>query len=181
MVTITEALAELKTLGKRIEKKREYIAQYLARQDGLKDPLLKDGGSVEVIVRERQAIRDMETRHVAIRTAIQRSNHATTITIVTVSKTVAEWLTWRKEIAPGAQAFVGKLRQGIVNARTQAQQKGWGIVSATVTTAEAKAPTDILVNADEADLAAEAEQFETILGTLDGQLSLKNATVTIDV
>jgi hypothetical protein len=177
-ITITEALAELKTLGKRIEKKREYVASYLARQDGLKDPLEKDGGSADVIRRERQAIADLELRHVSIRTAIQKVNQSTPISIGETTKTIAEWLTWRKEMAPGAQAFVNKLRQMVIQARTQAQQKGWGVVTATGTAAQ---PTDVVINVDEAALASEAEQLETILGTLDGQLSLKNATVLIEV
>lgn len=177
-LTITEALAELKTIQKRIEKKREYVGSYLVRQDGLKDPLDKDGGSAAVIARERQAIADLETRHVGIRTAIQKVNQATTITVADITKTIAEWLTWRKEVAPGVQAFVTSLRRGIQSARTAAQQKGWSVVTASATAAN---PTDLVINADEAALAAEAEQVETILGTLDGQLSLKNATVLIDV
>lgn len=177
-LTITEALAELKTLNKRIEKKREYIASYIARQDGLKDPLEKDGGSAEVIRRERQAVADLEARHVAIRTAIQAVNQTTPIVIGGHIKTIAEWLTWRKEIAPGAQSFVNRLRQMVVQARAQAQQKGWGVVTATGT---AQNPTDVVINVDEAALAAEAEEIETILGTLDGQLSLKNATITVQV
>jgi len=177
-LTITEALAELKTIQKRIEKKREYVGQYLARQDGIKDPLEKDGGSAQVIDRERQAITDLQTRHVAIRTAIQKINQVTPITIADITKTIAEWLTWRKEVSPGAVSFVNKLRQTIQSTRTQAQQKGWGVVQSGQTAAQ---PTDLIVNVDESALAKEAEQLETILGTLDGQLSLKNATVTIDV
>lgn len=179
-MTITEGLAELKTLQKRIEKKREYVGGYIARQDGMKDPLEKDGGSAAMITRERQAIADLEGRRVAIRTAIQKVNQTTPITIAALTKTIAEWLTWRKEVAPGEQAFVTGLRQRVMQARTQAQQKGWGVVSATVTTADTK-PTDVVINVDEAALAAEAEQLETILGTLDGQLSLKNATVMIEI
>lgn len=178
MLTITEALAELKTLGKRIEKKREYVLSFLYRQDGIKDPLEKDGGSVEVVRRERQAIADLETRHVAIRTAIQKKNQETPITIGDITKTIAEWLTWRKEVAPGAQEFVKKMRMNINGARNQAQQKGWGVVQPGGT---AQQPADFLIMVDEAELAAAAEQFETVLGTLDGQLSLKNATVMIDV
>jgi len=176
-LTITEALAELKTIQKRIDKKREYLMTYLVRQDGIKDPLEKDGGSVTVIARERQAIADLQTRHVAIRTAIQKINQSTPIVIGETTKTIAEWLTWRKEISPGAVAFVNKLRQGVVSARTQAQQKGWGVVMAGQAAAQ---PSDVLVNIDESALAQEAEQLETILGTLDGQLSLKNATVILD-
>lgn len=176
-LTITEALAELKTIQKRIEKKREYVASYLARHEGFKDPLEKDGGSTVVVARERQAIGDLETRHVAIRTRIQQANHATVIGINGLTKTIAEWLTWRKEIAPGAQATVHKLRNTITHARGQAQQKGYAVATA----ATATAPTDLVINIDEAALAAEAETLETVLGTLDGLLSLKNATVFIDV
>lgn len=177
-LTITEALAELKTLGKRVEKKREYIGSFLARQDGIKDPLEKNGGSAEVIRRERQAIADLEARHVAIRTAIQKMNQATPITVLDTTKTIAEWLTWRKEIASGAQSFINKIRNTVIAARKEASQKGWSVVTATEA---ARQPTDLVVNVDEADLAKEAETLESILGTLDGQLSLKNATVTIDV
>lgn len=178
MLTITEALAELKTIQKRVEKKRGFILQYLARQDGVKDPLAKEGGSIEVVARERQAIRDLDTRHVLIRTSIQRINQATPITIAETTKTIAEWLTWRKEIAPDTQKFLAQLRQTLLQSRTQAQQKGLAVVGTGQTAA---APTDLLINIDEAALAHDAEQMETILGTLDGQLSLKNATILIDV
>lgn len=178
MMTITEALADLKTIQKRIEKKREYVLAYLCRQDGIKDPLLSDGGSVAAIERERQAIADLEKRHVAIRTGIQKVNQATTITVADITKTIAEWLTWRKEVSPGQVAFVHRMRSVAQSGRTQAQQKGWSVVPAG---APATQPTDMLVNVDESALAKDAEQLETILGTLDGQLSLKNATVMIDV
>lgn len=177
-MTITEALAELKTMQKRIEKKREYVGAFLVRQDGIKDPLEKDGGSAVVIARERQAIADLEQRHVAIRTAIQKINQTTPITVADTTKTIAEWLTWRKEIAVGAQKFNNSLRETIHRARTQAQQKGWQTRAAGEV---AQAPTDFVVMVDEAQLAADAERYETILGTLDGQLSLKNATVLIEV
>jgi hypothetical protein len=179
-MTVTEGLAELKTLQKRIEKKREYVGGLLLRSDGIRDPVEKDGGSVEVVKRERQAIADLETRHVAIRTAIQRMNHATPITVSEVTKTIAEWLTWRKEIAPGHGAHLQKMRQSILSARSQAQQKGWGMRTATEVNTAAQM-TDVLVNVDEAALAKETEQLETILGTLDGQLSLRNATVMMDI
>lgn len=177
-LTITEALAELKTIGKRIENKRAYIGSYLARQDGLRDPLEKDGGSVAVIARERQAIGDLEKRHVGIRLAIQRANQVTAVTVEGETRTLSDWLTWRKEIAPGQQSFVSKLRQQVLAARQQAQQKGWSVAGAAEA---AKAPTDVLINVDEAALAKEAEHVEAVLGGLDGQLSLKNATVLIEV
>lgn len=41
-------------------------------------------------------------------------------------------------------------------------------------------PTDIVVNVDEQQLAKDIERLEETLGTLDGVLSLKNATVMLD-
>ena len=176
--TITEALADLKTIGKRIEKKREYITTYLVRQDGVKDPLEKDGGSAEVIRRERQAVNDLETHFIAVRTAIQRANQENVIEIEGVSRTIAEWLTWRKEISTGQKTFVHKVRLAVTQARTQATQKGYTVVQPGQ---QANNFTDLLVHVDEAELAKQAEQIETILGKLDGQLSLKNATILIEV
>lgn len=149
-LTITEALAELKTLGKRIDKKREYVNQVLFRQDGFKDPLEKDGGSIEVIRRERQAIDDLIKRHVSIRVAIQKKNLETPITVGQTTRTIAEWLTWRKEISSGEQSFISKMRLSIAGARTQAHQKGMNVILPGET---AQKPADILINVDESELA----------------------------
>lgn len=179
-MTITEALAEIKTVGKRIAKKREAISGYVARQDNLKDPLAADGGSVEFIKRERQAIADLEARIVTLRAQIAAANAQTTVTVEGDTHSVADWLTWRREVAPGQQQFLNGLRSGLDNVRKQVAAKGLGIVNATATvnTSEVK-PTDVWVNISEKDLAAEIEHLETVLGGLDGQLSLTNATTTI--
>jgi len=177
-ITITEALAELKTISKRVEKKRAYINSYLIRQEALKDPLEKDGGSAEVIRRERQAISDLEGRHIAIRLAIQQANHTTPVVVEGIKKSLADWLTWRKEVAPDQQKFLASIRMRVDQARSQALKIGATVVTSG---ADASKPQDVIVNVDEAALAKEMEQLETVLGTLDGLLSLKNATVTIEV
>lgn len=175
-MTITEALAEIKTIGKRITKKREAITGYIARQDNLKDPLANEGGSVEFIKQERQGIRDLEARIVTLRAQIAAANAKTVVAVNGTSRSVADWLTWRREVAPGAQQFLGSLRGGLDNLRKQVAAKGLGLVNATATvnTGEVKA-TDVWVNISEKELAEEIEQLETVLGTLDGQLSLTNA------
>ena len=73
-MTITEALAETKTIDKRISKKRTFVTDYLFRQDALRDPLEKEGGSVAAIEATRQAIGDLEKRLVDIRRAIARAH-----------------------------------------------------------------------------------------------------------
>lgn len=174
--TITEALAEIKTIGKRIDKKREFIGHFLARQEGVRDPLEKDGGSIFVIQRERQSIYDLGLRVVALRRGIQLANGSTEVTVNGITRTIADWLTWRRDVAPGDKEFLGKLRGGLNGARENAKRQGVSVVPPGGTAVQ---PIDILVNVDEASLAREIEQMEDTLGQLDGQLSLKNATVTI--
>lgn len=176
--TITEALAEIKTLGKRVAKKREFVQTYLARQDALKDPLLADGGSPEAIRRELQAITVLEQRVVELRAEIAAANASTPISIGGVSRSIADWLTWRREVAPARQQFLAQLRARIEGVRQQALSKGFAVVTASASVGDAAKPTDVLVNVSEAELAAEIEALEATLGDLDGQLSLKNATTS---
>jgi hypothetical protein len=178
-ITITEALAEIKTIGKRIEKKRQSVASYLLRDSRLKDPLEKDGGSVKFITEERQGIHDLEKRIVAIRTAIQKSNLTTLATIGSREQSVAEWLTWRREVAPGAQAFTTQLNSGIRTAREKIQKEGGRLVVSA--DAEANSARELIVNTDEKALLGEQEAFEKTLGELDGRLSLLNATTVIEL
>lgn len=171
-MTITEALAEIKTVGKRIEKKQEFINGYVMRPENLRDPLEKDGGSRTAIDREMQAIGDLEQRLVTLRLAIQKANADTPVTVEGVTKSMAEWLVWRREVAPLRQRRLNGLRTGIVGARQNYVQK------ARQQGVEVKAD-DLVVNVDEQALAREAETLETVLAQLDGQLSLKNATILI--
>ena len=177
-VTITEALAELNTIAKRVAKKREFCKTYLLRPDQLKDPLAKDGGSPLLIQKEMQAIADLENRHISIRLAIQKANQETEVTVEKITKPLAEWLTWRKEIAPAQQRHLADLKMSIDTIRKQSLTRGAQVVQPG---AENTKPTDIVVNVDEAKIASDAEFLETVLGGLDGQLSLKNATVVIEI
>ena len=179
-LTITEALAEIKTIDARCMKKMEFIFTYIGRQDKLKDPLEKDGGSVLALGAASQAIDDLMTRRVAIRTAIQKSNLATSLTVQGKQFTVAEWLTWRREIAPARQNFLDGMVKRLNMIRAEAQSKKVGVVQATAQVGTID-PNDVIINIDEMWLAKAREELETILGSLDGLLSLNNATTFIDV
>jgi hypothetical protein len=177
-ITITEALAEIKTVAKRIEKKRDFIRAYLSRQEGVRDPLEKQGGSFDNIAKEQQSIMDLENRIVTLRRGIQVANETTTVTINGTSRTISDWLVWRREAAPMHRDFLNSVRQTLNDIREGAKRKGANIINASVVDNNSK-PTDIIVNIDEARLANDIEQFEITLGQLDGVLSLKNATVAI--
>lgn len=176
-LTATEALAEIVTLDKRLVKKREAVFPYLARQQAVVDPLIKEGGSVAHIESERQAIRDLEMRKVALRIAIQKMNLVETITVFGVTRTIAEWLAWRKEVLPHQKSFLNGMRLTIEKNRVQQQAKGLAVVS--IDQSENARREDWVVNLKEKELLAEIEQLENIEGTLDGQLSYKNATVPL--
>ena len=181
-ITITEALAELKTLQKRIEKKRTAVGPYLLRQSVIMDPHAFtgnggiEGGSREFVRRERQAIADLMRRVIAIRVAIQRKNHKVSVTVEGETRTLAEWLTWRREVSEGAKKFLQSMHDGITRVRADIVKKG-GVVAEDASIEM----RNVVVNVDETELLKEIEHMETVLGALDGQLSLKNATVTIEV
>jgi hypothetical protein len=183
-LTITEALQEIKTIGKRLEKKRASVMGYLARDFRVHDPLEKDGGSEKFIREERQAIADLERRVITIRTSIQRSNLAATLKVGDNSMTVAEWLTWRREIAKAQGEFLRLIVQGLNGVRNDVQKKGGKVVSAVAAVNEAfdpSGPPQIVVNVDERTLISEQEAMEQVTGDLDGKLSLFNATTVIEV
>ena len=175
---ITEAMAELKTIGKRLEKKRQAILTFVARQDGIKDPLLKDGGSALMIEKEMQSITDLEVRIIELRRGIAKANDETTISINGTDMTISEWLTWRREVAPGVQQFYAQLRAHINAYRDRAQKAGAKVLAKDE---EAGTPNDIVINLDEGRLIRDSEHIENTLGQLDGQLSLKNATTLVQL
>lgn len=173
-MTITEALAEIKVTDKRIEKKRAFIGTYAMRPEQLRDPLEKDGGSVSAVAAEIQAIGDLEENKIAIRRAIQAANERTNITVGKQTRSIADWLVWRRDVAPQRRHFLTEVRTGIERHRQDALKRGQ-----QATTAENAKPGDLVVNVNEKELAEQAENLEAVLETLDGQLSLKNATVTV--
>jgi hypothetical protein len=176
-MTITEALAEIKTIGKRIEKKQEFVMSNLLRQEQYKDPLAAEGGQVAAVASERQAIKDLQERVVRIRRAIDEANAATTVTVGESANTIADWLVWKREVAPVKERLLGKMVDHIARIRAEATKKGLAVAQP----GESTRPQDVVVNLNEKALADEIEGLQNTLGTLDGQLSLKNATVLVTI
>lgn len=176
--TVTEALAQLKVIGKRIESKQTFVAQNMTRDEQLKDPLAKDGGQSLVIEREMQALRDLRELEVSIRRAIAQANATTEISINGHTRTIADWLRWRRDVAPGERDFMRLLVSTVERARQRAGSKGGGLVSASANVGDSK-PSDIVVNMSEVSLNKSYEELQALLEILDGQLSLKNATIMV--
>jgi hypothetical protein len=183
-MTITEALAEIKTIGKRLEKKKSGVLGNIGRDSRLLDSF--EGGSVEYVKRERQAIADLEKRIIAIRTAIQKSNLTTTATVGKETMTVGEWLTFKREVASGRQGFLSLINQAVQQIRAKVNKEGGrvnvGAANATaIVEASPKPAYEVILHINEKELLEEQEALETVLGELDGKLSLLNATTVIEV
>lgn len=173
-LTITEALAEIKTIAKRIQKNREFVEAFLYRQESRKDPHEKDGGSFQAVKSKRQAISDLENRLVSLRASINHANEITIVTICGESKTIADWIIWRREVSPAHKEMLNSLSQSLISMRDEARKKGMNVVNGA-----AENDMDIIVNINEKELYDEIEKTEEILGSLDGKLSLINATTFI--
>lgn len=180
--TITEALAEVKTINARIEKKREFILANIARQELQKDPLAAQGGTKQVIDQELQAITDLQARLVKIRSAINDANQKNTIAIHfegggSHEHSIADWITWKREVAPQRRILWDSIQNQVNSVRSQATSKGFRLVERGPPDKD----SDVILHVDLHYVARQREQLEEILGKLDGMLSLKNATITIDV
>jgi len=173
--TITEALAEVPTISKRIAKKQQFVLDFLSRPAAVRDPHEKDGGSVELIKRELQGILDLEQRLIDIRSGIARSNATTQITIGDTRRSVTDWLTWRREVSEEQRARLANMAGALRQLRAKAQQQGVKVSE------NPDGFTDWVVNVNEKDLSEQIEALETTLGALDGMLSLRNATTMIDL
>ncbi len=178
-ITITEALAEIKTIKARILKKRASVVTYFARDARLKDPLEKEGGTRAWSRTQMQSIHDLEARLVAIRCAIQEKNLATPLTLDGETKSLSAWLVWRREVSAEAKNFVETMSKNVGRIRNEALQQE--MRDRTATSRESPQIPEVEFALDEAEIARMVEAMETRLGSLDGRLSLLNATVQIDL
>ncbi len=176
-ITITEALQEVKTIDARIQKKKEFIFNFLFRQNNQRDPHEKDGGSATLIARERQSINDLLERKISIRNAINVANSVNTITVKDQVRTISGWLVWKRDVAPIMRVVLNETAARLQSMRQDVSRKGLIVTQ----NAPTEVTLDVIVNINEAELAKQIENLEETLSTLDGQFSLKNATIWISV
>jgi hypothetical protein len=175
-MTITEALAEIKLCERKLEKKWDAVKTNTHRFEHVKDPYASEGGSKVAISREVQSIKDIEERIVKIRTAIADANVQNKLTLGENTRSIYEWLTWKREIAENQKKFYKD-----ISSRLKA-----------VIDKESQNPTaykdeENRVHLAKLDLNLDYPYFQTLdqklsdtLETLDGKLSLKNATIVIE-
>ncbi len=176
-VTITEALSELNLIKKKIEKKQQTVLGSLTRVEHMPDPFEKVGGSKEYLAGEIQAIEALRKRYVKIRSAIAKVNTVTPITIGPETMTINEWLNWKREQATSALQFASSLATDTKKALDIQSQRP----SVFKDDAGNVKVVNVIANVDYPERLKAASDLDDMIEKLDGQLSLKNATITIDI
>jgi hypothetical protein len=176
--SITEALAELKTIDKRIASAVEFINKYNIRQGSTIDPLDDEGGSHVVIPQKMQSITDLLERKLAIRTAINKTNAITNVTVCGVTKTIAEWIVWRRECSGKELVALQGFQRGILDARQQCLSKQMTLKDDGTQPSKV---TEVSSFIKELPLAKRMDWIREVESTLDGKLSLTNATTLVEV
>lgn len=174
-MTITEALAEIKLLQKKIESKRSTVTSNLVRQKQMPDPFQSDGGGQQVMTREIQAVTDLFTRLVSIRGAIAEANLTNKITVAEETKSIHDWLTWKREVAEPLRNFYQTIHVTIKEALIRQSTN-----PVVYKDEEGKVHmVEMVPNADYAEFIKRAEKTQDKFERLDGLLSLRNATITV--
>lgn len=177
-ITITEALAEIKLLDKKIAKKRDFVRDNCLYAVHMPDPFERDGGRKAVINRELQAIGDLWRRQIRLRAGIARINNEEKITIDETTMTITGWLTWRREIATTEINFYSSISSSVLSTLKQKAERP----EARQLEESGKfefVKWDSAVDANALRMVAEGKQ--TMLDELDGKLSMKNATTKFAV
>lgn len=174
-LTITEALAEIKLVEKKIEHKTQFVLANLTRFRHQPDPL-KDGPAT--IKAEMQSIGDLRQRIVDLRSAISKANNEQRIEIGNQSKTIQEWLTWKRECSKHEIDLYNAIHKEVAKkladnaARPQLYKDK---------DEDKPRLAEIETNVNYPEYVEKAQASQETLDKLDGQLSLKNATVLIVV
>lgn len=176
-LTITEALSEINLIKKKIAKKKETILGALVRAAHVADPYVNQGGSEAFLKSEEQAILDLSRRLIKIRSAIAKANVESTVLINDEQQSIYDWLTFKREIADDLIAFTQNACRQVEthNSRVAQQPQVYKTDDGKTHLVEYK------VNIDQGAWLKKNEDLVEKKEKLDGQLSLKNATIVIEI
>ncbi len=178
--TISEAMAELKLINAKVEKKIDFIKSNCVSYNHAEDPYKKEGGRQELIKQEEQAVNDLLKRYELIREKIMKANLDTDITINDTTKSIYSWLVWRKDVKENQERLyktyeIAENKNSELEARPQSYKKEEK--DGTVINEFIKLTFNIKLDKYRKELENISDAFEK----LDGILSLKNATIFIEV
>lgn len=176
-MTITEALAEINLIKKKVEGKTEFVRGLLYRGSHQVDAFEKEGGASLVLKREEQAIDDLRQRLVSIRSAISKANIENKIVVNNDERTIFDWLTWKREVFNDERARLQVQINELLtlNQKEQSRPEVWK---------DEKGETQIvryIRHQSLGDVQKKLEEMTEKYNKLDGQLSLKNATIKVSI
>jgi seryl-tRNA synthetase len=126
---------------------------------------------------EIQSIEDLRKKWVKIRSAIAKANTDNTITIGSTTKSINEWLNWKREVAQEESKFAVSVHVRIKNAMDESVQKPQVVKDDSGQVKICK----LLANLEYPEFLKKSQEVDEILETLDGKLSLKNATIMVEI
>ena len=176
-ITITEALSEINLVKKKISAKQAKIQSALVQAEHIADPFLSEGGSEAMIKAESQGIYDLNYRLAKIRAEISHANLTHKISLGEDSRSIHDWLIWKREIATGQIRFTKEVHEAIKNHNKSSSDR-----PQVYKDSEEKVQlVKYKINVDYADWLKREAELNEKLEKLDGQLSLKNATIVIEI
>jgi hypothetical protein len=176
-ITITEALSEINLIKKKIQAKQSKIQGMLTQVEHLPDPWAQLGGAQIVIKQEYQSICDLQYRLQLLRTGISAVNLQNEITIGQFIKTIHNWLIWKREIYKSHEQFIRVVNSAVKSYIDQASKSPQVYKDDTGNVQLVKTK----VNIEYPEWQRYEQELMEINEKLDGQLSLKNATILIEV
>ena len=169
-MTITEALAEIHIIDKRLAAKRNFVLDHAAVDSRLK-------GTIEEkqVNQARQAIRDLEDRRLRIRIVIAKANAETAVTVDSVTMHTDEWLVWKREIYPHSVQHLKSLKSALDGAKNELR----ALLNKPLPDGQPKPGLDFHVSPE--GVAQELEDLQATYEKLDGKLSHKNAVIFVEI
>ena len=176
-MTITEALSEINLIKKKLEHKKTAMQTLLIKADHVKDIYESEGGVTKHLQKEFQALSDLRRRFVSLRAAISEANLNHEITVGEKTLSIHDWLTWKREIAKEEQNHANYIVTTVNNYMTQSSKN-----PQCYDDAEGKKHlVTFTPTVDLAEWVKKQERLNDLLENLDGQLSLKNATILVSI
>ena len=178
-MTVTEALAEIELIEKKVEKKAAVIMANLSRYEHQNDPYVKeDDGASGMLKREYQSMQDHWGRLIKFREAIAKANVDNSITVEGITKSISQWLAWKRDVQDDHITHLANIVK-TVEAAIKEDDRSPKVMRNAETNATHLAK--LVWNVQLPDVRKQQEHLLTIKEKLDGQLSLKNATIVVSI
>lgn len=173
-ITITEALAEIKLITKKLESKGKFVTTNLTRYKHVPD---KIGDSEKKLNEEMQSINDLYKRMVKIRNVISKANLANTIKIADEEMPITDWLSWKREVAQGQKILYLNIQSTLKREIDKVEMSPQGYKDADGNNKF----FELVCNLSYPEYVTKTQEVQEKLDKLDGLLSLKNATIVVEV